>query len=153
MIELKTILYPTDFSENADHARPYVVDFAKRFQAKVVLLHAVPPPTYAPAYELPIDLKQMDERIQEAAREKIEKLQVQISGEGIETETVVDVGSAFVEIIRNARERNVDLIILSTHGYGAVKHLLLGSTAERVVRKAPCPVLTIRHPEHEFVHP
>ena len=63
------------------------------------------------------------------------------------------VGTAFVEIVRAAREKNVDLIIMATHGWGPFKHMLLGSTAEKVVRKARCPVLTVRSPEHEFVHP
>jgi nucleotide-binding universal stress UspA family protein len=56
-------------------------------------------------------------------------------------------------IVDFAKEINVDLIVMGTHGRGAVAHLLMGSVAERVVRTAPCPVLTVRHPEHEFVHP
>ena len=62
-------------------------------------------------------------------------------------------GHPFVEIIRYAREQDVDCIVLGTHGRSGLSHLLLGSVAERVVRKAPCPVLTVRHPEHEFVMP
>jgi nucleotide-binding universal stress UspA family protein len=62
-------------------------------------------------------------------------------------------GSPYVEVIRLACDENIDLIVMGTHGRGAVGHLLLGSVAERVVRKAPCPVLTVRHPEHEFVKP
>jgi len=63
------------------------------------------------------------------------------------------VGHPFVEVVRYAREESIDLIVMGTHGRGAVGHLLLGSVAERVVRKAPCPVLTVRHPQHEFVRP
>ena len=62
-------------------------------------------------------------------------------------------GSPFYEIIRYAKEQDVDLIIMGTHGRGGLVHVLLGSVAEKVVRKSPCPVLTVRHPEHEFVHP
>ena len=61
--------------------------------------------------------------------------------------------SEFVEIIRYARENNIDLLVLGTHGRGAIAHMLMGSVAEKIVRKAPCPVLTVRHPEHEFVMP
>ena len=62
-------------------------------------------------------------------------------------------GSPFVEIVRYAKSENIDLIVMGTHGRGPIAHMLLGSVAEKVVRKAPCPVLTVRHPEHEFVMP
>jgi len=61
--------------------------------------------------------------------------------------------SEFVEVIRYAREKDIDLLVLGTHGRGAIAHMLMGSVAEKIVRKAPCPVLTVRHPEHEFVMP
>ena len=61
------------------------------------------------------------------------------------------VGSPAGEILRYATEQEVDLIVIGTHGRGAIGHMLLGSVTERVVRKAPCPVLTVRHPQHEFV--
>jgi nucleotide-binding universal stress UspA family protein len=66
--------------------------------------------------------------------------------------TVVD-GHPFVEIIKHAKEGDADMIIMGTHGRGAIAHMLLGSVAEKVVRTAPCPVLTVRHPEHKYVHP
>jgi nucleotide-binding universal stress UspA family protein len=62
-------------------------------------------------------------------------------------------GSPFVEVVRYAREEGIDLIVLGTHGRGAIAHMLLGSVAERVVRKAHCPVMTVRQPEHAFVMP
>ena len=68
-------------------------------------------------------------------------------------EVVTRVGKPFVEIIHHARDHDVDLIVIGTHGRGAVQHALLGSVAEQVVRTSPCPVLTVRHPEHEFVMP
>jgi nucleotide-binding universal stress UspA family protein len=65
----------------------------------------------------------------------------------------VRVGTPFYEIVRYAREMKIDLIVMGTHGHTGLVHVLLGSVTEKVVRKAPCPVLTVRHPEHEFVHP
>ena len=62
-------------------------------------------------------------------------------------------GHPFVEILSDAKQHDIDLIVMGTHGRGAIKHMLLGSVAEKVVRKAPCPVLTVRHPDHEFVMP
>lgn len=72
---------------------------------------------------------------------------------GIEVSVEIRMGRPFSEITEVAAEMNVDVIILATHGYTGLKHVLLGSTAERVVRHAPCPVLTVRVPEHDFVSP
>jgi nucleotide-binding universal stress UspA family protein len=63
------------------------------------------------------------------------------------------VGGPYVEIVRYAKERDIDIIVMGTHGRGFMAHMLMGSVAEKVVRKAPCAVLTVRHPEHEFVIP
>jgi len=62
-------------------------------------------------------------------------------------------GTPFYEIVRFAQEQDIDLIVMGTHGHTGLAHMLLGSVTEKVVRRAPCPVLTVRHPEHEFVHP
>ena len=71
----------------------------------------------------------------------------------VEVATQHGIGVPFQEIVRQAEEHHADLIIMGTHGRTGLRHALLGSVAEKVVRKAPCPVLTVRHPEHEFVHP
>jgi hypothetical protein len=75
-------------------------------------------------------------------------------GEGIETDSLFESGTPFLQIITEARRLNSDLIIMATHGWGALKHLMLGSTAERLVREAPCPVLTVRHALslNSFIH-
>jgi nucleotide-binding universal stress UspA family protein len=72
---------------------------------------------------------------------------------GITVETIHRVGIPFMEIIKAAREKEADLIVIATHGKSGLSHILFGSVAEKVVRKAPCPVLSIRHPEHEFIMP
>lgn len=156
MIKLKKILYPTDFSEYADHARMYVVDMAKAFNSKVLLMHTIQAPSHyevAYNYELAISVEEIGEKRQKAADAKIAEIAESIRAEGVEVETLITLGSAFVDVVSTARKREIDLIILSTHGWGFIKHVLMGSTAERVVRKAPCPVLTVRKEEHEFVHP
>lgn len=153
MIEMKKILYPTDFSEFSEYALPYVLDMAKKFSSDVVALHVLTPPTYAVSPEFAVDLTEIQKNMQAAAEKSMEKLLKRFDEEGITVRSIIQVGTAFAEIVATARDEDSDLIILATHGYGAVKHMLLGSTTEKVVRKAPCPVLTIRHPEHEFVHP
>lgn len=156
MIEMKTILYPTDFSEYADHARMYVTEMAKSFNSSVLLMHTIQAPSHyevAYNYELALNVEEIGEKRQKAAEAKLEEIAESIRKEGIEVETLITLGSPFVDIVSTARKRKVDIVILSTHGWGFIKHVLMGSTAERVVRKAPCPVLTVRKEEHEFVHP
>jgi len=86
-------------------------------------------------------------------RERLHKCISEDTRKNIEVETIVIEGVPFAEIIKKAREYKVDLIVLGTHGRTGLSHAIMGSVAEKVVRKAPCPVLTIRHPEHDFVMP
>jgi len=153
-ITLKKILCPVDFSESSEHALRYAVAFAAAYDAELALLHVVELP-FLPAYStagVP-DLSLPVERIEEqcaaqlnALVEKYRPLHGKISGQ-------VVVGVPFLEIIRAARSSEFDLIVVGTHGRTGIKHLLIGSVAEKVVRKAPCPVLTVKHPGHEFVMP
>lgn len=156
MIQIEKILYPTDFSEYADHARSYVTEMAKAFNSKVIVMHTIQAPSHyevAYNYELALNPEEIGEKRQKAADAKIAEIAEKIRAEGVEVETLITLGSAFVDIVSTARKNEIDLIIISTHGWGFIKHVLMGSTAERVVRKAPCPVLSVRKEEHEFVHP
>lgn len=89
----------------------------------------------------------------DACRERLDRAVGEIATDGLQVQPLVLNGVPFVEIVRCARDREADLIVLGTHGRSGLAHLLIGSVAERVVRKAPCPVLTVKHPEHEFVMP
>jgi nucleotide-binding universal stress UspA family protein len=88
-----------------------------------------------------------------AARAALERVVREANAPGVVIHAEVAEGLPFDEIVRLARDRNVDLIVMGTHGHTGLAHVLMGSVAEKVVRRAPCPVLTVRHPEHEFVHP
>lgn len=153
MIELKKILYPTDFSSYAAAARPYAVELAKKFGAEIMIMNVLMSPSYAVSPEFAVDLTKIQKDMQTAAEANLEEVRKLVAKEGVPARTILEIGSPFAEIVHTAKSEKADLIVMATHGHGAVKHMLLGSTAERVVRKAPCPVLTIRHPEHEFVHP
>jgi nucleotide-binding universal stress UspA family protein len=89
----------------------------------------------------------------EEAELKMKELQTKWEDYCFPVNRIVIDGFPFVEILKHAKESNADMIVMGTHGRGAIAHMLLGSVAEKVVRKASCPVLTVRHPEHEFVHP
>ncbi len=155
MIDLKKILVPTDFSEHGRHALSYGAELAQKFGAELHLLHVlqdlvamVPEPGMA--FPMPGDyLKDLREGSQRALTE-LAKKEVP---EGLSIVQEIREGPPFLEIIRYAKENDVDLMVLGTHGRSGLAHALLGSVAEKVVRKAPCPVLTVRDPEHEFIKP
>lgn len=154
-IQLKKILVATDFSEHAQIALRYGVEMAKQFSAEILICHVIPypdlisqlPPT-SEAY-IPSNLHEMHVRTAEEQGQKL----IAEHCQGVKASFLFRSGSPFVEIIHLAKDDNIDLLIIGTHGRGAVAHMLLGSVAERVVRKAPCPVLTIRSGQHDFVHP
>ncbi len=102
--------------------------------------------SYRPIEELRVSM-------QNHAESEMEKLHSEWSEYNFPVKKVVTQGHPFVEIVRHARDSETDLIIMGTHGRGAIAHMMLGSVAEKVLRKAPCPVLIVRHPEHEFIHP
>lgn len=146
MGRIHRILIPTDFSACANHAVEYATDFAIANAAPVVLLHVYRPPmVYMPEGvwvppSLDIDVyAELDRALRQAA-DKLRAAGVR------EVEPLLVDGDARTEILRVAADRACDLIIMGTHGRGPVKHLLLGSVAEKIVRKAPCPVLTVRGP-------
>lgn len=155
MIALKTILVPTDFSEPSEAALRYGKALAEAFQASLHVIHVVQEPFSQPwaveAYGFSLAALQ-DEWVREAA-ERLAALLPPPQRERYRGETATVLGHPVVEILRYAREKPVDLIVLGTHGRGPLGHVLMGSVAERIVRKAPCPVLTVRQPERDFVTP
>lgn len=153
MIEIKSIHCPTDFSKNADHALQYGVAFAEQFGSTIHLHHVVQIPYMTVAYEIGPDVAVAREIAEKDATERLAAKAKELEDRGVKVETHLTVGTPFVDIVALARDKDFDMIVIGTHGWGAIKQILLGSTAERVVRKAPCPVLTIKDPGHEFVHP
>jgi nucleotide-binding universal stress UspA family protein len=150
MASIKRILMPTDFSETSDAALEYAVVLARAFSSSVHLLHVVRDISEpGGGWHPPLSLL---EEQKAGARETLSKL-VERQPREVQVQTSLRVGSPFVEIVRCAKELEADLIVMGTHGRGPVAHMLMGSVAEKVVRKAPCPVLTVRPPAHKFVMP
>ena len=155
MIQMKRILLPTDFSDCARAALNYACAFVEQFGSELHLLHVVQDvmlmmPEPGSAFALPqnylLDLKTGAEKSLAGLLDEtwlVDKKVVRATR----------LGSAFVEIVRYAREHEIDLVIVGTHGRSGLKHVFLGSVAERVVRKAPCPVLTVRPAGHQFIMP
>ncbi len=148
-LKVNRILVPVDFSRCSLLALQYAVGFAEQFHARLIVLHVVEPAAPYPenymgvstGLEQPVDLSF------ESARERLEELTRKTVGSAAAWESLVRMGHAYSEISDTAKAMGADLIIIATHGYTGLKHVLLGSTAERVVRHASCPVLTVRQPE------
>jgi nucleotide-binding universal stress UspA family protein len=149
MIEIQKILVPTDFSEYSQHALKYAVALAQSFKAKLYVVHilehaVVGAPTETFQAEIRVEAEKSE-------REQLNQLTQELGVKQIDAEPVFGSGIAHTEIVKTAKELDVDLITLATHGRTGLSHLVFGSTAEKIIRLAPCPVLVVKHPEHEFV--
>ena len=152
MIEITKILSPTDFSEYSRFALKYAMALAESFRARLYVMHVcehsiIGAGTEAYHFSVPEFLAD----VEKAEKESLERIVNEIRSTGIDAEAVFATGRAYIDIVEKAKELDVDLITLATHGRKGLSHLVFGSTAEKIVRLAPCPVLTVKHPEHEFV--
>ena len=155
MIKLKKILYPTDFSESSLEAMKYAVSFARDYKARLVLMHVVNEQIFSEGLNLP-RLAAPEALEQELVAEATRQMRTLIPADvraGVDVEHVILRGMPFLEIIRYAKANEVDLIVIGTHGRSGMEHIIFGSTAEKVVRKAPCPVLSVKPAQHAFVMP
>ena len=151
MIRLERILVPTDFSEHSDAALKYARALAGAFGARLHLLHVVQDP-YSQPWAAEAFATQLGVMVSDWESQARKRMAASLPAEDADRATIATaIGSPFQEIIRCASQHDAALIVMGTHGRGAIGHALLGSVAERVVRKAPCPVLTVRQPEREFV--
>jgi nucleotide-binding universal stress UspA family protein len=156
MIAMKEVLVATDFGPAADNALRYGEALARQFGARLHVLHAVPNvyATSMDGYGYAAIPSQVQEDLETTARRHMRERVSDEDRQDLRAKTtVITHNSPAVAIADYATQHAIDLIVLGTHGRGAVAHLLLGNVAERVVRIAPCPVLTVRDPEHEFVLP
>lgn len=154
MIAIKQILVATDFSPASESALRYGRELARSFGASLHVLH-VTENVFARAVDaytyIPVDLQ---EDVEAAAREQTETLLDDEDRRDLHAVAATVTSNVPADaIIEYARAHGVSLIVMGTHGRRAVARLFMGSVAERVVRMAPCPVLTVRNPEQEFVHP
>ncbi|MHC4140191.1 MAG: universal stress protein [Planctomycetota bacterium] len=147
MIQFKKILCPIDFSESSQETLQYAIHLMlKDDDATLYLVHVVDNRVfdYGPLYEQEPSVTMVV--LDQSTREKLEKKLLAEVPEEIQNrvETTILFGVPFVEIIKAARDKNIDLIVIGTHGRTGLAHMLIGSVAEKVVRKAPCPVLSVK---------
>ena len=156
MVQMKHILVATDFGEAADTALRYGRTLARSFGATLHVLHVAENVLLrnfgGDGYTAIMPNLQHD--LDEAARKELDELLIDNDRPAVHTKGVLLTSNApAFTIVDYAKTASIDLIVMGTHGRGGMAHLLMGSVAERVVRMAPCPVLTVHHPEHEFVLP
>jgi len=142
---IKSILAPVDHSTFSRKASDYAATLAVRLGARLTLLHVVPP--IVPSGRRPLEESQLNARAAEGATRELDALARQLARTAPRVATRVATGDAAAEILRVAEESAPDLIVVATHARGGIGRFLLGSTAENIVRHAPCPVLVVRQPK------
>lgn len=144
MLKIQKILVPTDFSPPSPRVIEYAADLARAFSASLLVVHVVPPSAYplinvAGMGHFPNLRDEIKKRCEEEMRELLAKVHADV-----QPQSRIIEGVPFTEILNCAQSEAADLIVMATHGHTGLKHMVLGSTAERVVRMAACPVLTLR---------
>jgi universal stress protein A len=143
-IDINTILVPIDFSDNSTVVVEWASHLAQKHESAVILFHA---------YHLPVEFQQLEgaylppdfwANVKTESEQSLSRVEERLRAEGVTVRSVVREGYAATAIIDEATEQSADLIVIGTHGLSGIKHMLLGSIAERVVQKAPCPVLTVK---------
>ena len=145
IVGVKRILVPIDFSEHSKNALQYAIPFAKQFDAELLLVYIVEPTIYPADFSFgQVGIPSLEAEMREKGKESLKRLMKEQVADEVSARTIIHTGKPFLEIINVAREEKVDLIIIATHGHTGVEHILFGGTAEKVVRKAHCPVLVVR---------
>lgn len=153
IVSPKRVLWPTDFSDLSLQAGRYARGFSELSGAEMHVVHVVPPPIVTDAgvvvpAEVPISISEA--QLLTAANEALERvIKTHFDGDARIVRRALSGGAPWREICRYAEDNEIDLIVVSTHGHTGWRHTLLGSTAERIIQHAPCPVLTVKHPERE----
>lgn len=144
-IELKKILVPIDFSDHSRKALQYAIPFARKFNASIDLIYVVEPTVYPADFSFgQVGFPAIEDELRKRGAEELDDLIRKDIAKQVPAKRAVRTGKAFYEILLYAKEEAIDFIIIATHGHSGIEHALFGSTAEKVVRKASCPVLVVR---------
>jgi nucleotide-binding universal stress UspA family protein len=151
MVTYKSILYCTDFSESAKDALPFAIDLAQKYGAALHLVHVYQDPSHMAEFEISSNIKtdwiRIAQSLGKETENKLRALCQEVAHQVKPCQYKMIRGIPYLEIIRYAKENRIDLIVLASHGLSGLEHVLFGSTAERVLRESPCPVLVIKKPK------
>jgi nucleotide-binding universal stress UspA family protein len=152
MKNVKNILVPVDFSENCRVALDWAMSISEFTGANVILFHAleIPDILQERAQKILVITKDVKDQLKTKATKDLQTFAEKYDNNKINMAPEISEGKPFLEIIQAAKNYVVDLIVMGTHGHTGLKHMLIGSVAEKVVRKAHCPVLTVKHPDFKF---
>ena len=150
LLNLKRILVPTDFSESSNSAYKYALRLAQQFCVELHVIHVLDSVLSQQFAELP-EARAFSDKELASAKKKLRVWANSVAAMGVTANMVLRNGVPSHEIVEAAKDLDVDLIVIASHGHTGWKHFCIGSTAERVVRAAPCPVLVVREKEHQFV--
>lgn len=147
MKQFNTILFASDFSESSEYAFDYAFSLAQKYAAKLVIIHVINEPVDLRGFYVPhISFENLEKEIADGAAKMMDSFCTEKLSGNSDYEKFVLTGIPFEEIVKKAGEIDADLIVMGTHGRKGLDHMLFGSTAERVVRVASCPVMTVRLP-------
>ena len=154
MISIKKILFPTDFSETSKFAMEYAIEFAKEFGAELEIVHVLFDESHIVAFYLPqVTFQNLDKELEDSARKQLDTFIASYPHlKSVSYGVKLLKGTPFVEIVAEAKSYGADMIVIGTHGRTGLEHVLFGSTAEKVVRKSPCPVFTVSLKERRLVN-
>ena len=150
-VDIQRLLVPLDGSDLSLKALHYTVHLAKLFDAQVDTLRVVEPVVYPEGLAMPQRSYDQDDLAMKLAREQSRAVGCRMIPDGVEWHDEVISGNPYAVIVDYARDKKIDLLVLTTHGHTGLKHFLLGSNAEKIIRHAPCPVLVVRDKEHDSV--
>jgi len=153
MIRINRVLLPTDFSKFAEPAADYAREFVERFNAELHLMHVLETRITTTQFVMGLTIPERAEESEQVATARLKKV---FDDQWSRQHSIVYStahGAPYLQIIQYARENNIDLIVMGTHGRTGLPHVFMGSVAERVVQHARCPVLTVRPQGHQFVSP
>ena len=145
MTSIDKILCPLDFSEHSQVALEHAESLAKRLDAELVLAHVVEPAIYPVAFgAVPMAVANVEEEAKQHAEQALQKTVAEVVARGVRCSSIVGSGTAALRVCEMVRENGFDLVVMATHGLTGLPHVLLGSTAERIVRHCPCAVFTVK---------
>ena len=148
------IILPTDFSDCSAEAARVARRLAEQFESRLTVLHVLDEPVALdPMFRGDVPVELLKDRMEQFARESMDAFVASHFSGLAGFDTILATGIPYREIVRTARDAAAELIVIGTHGRTGVEHVLFGSTAERVVRMAPCPVLSVRGGRSRFIHP
>lgn len=153
MKPIKNILFPTDCSKRSEEVLEYAVEIAHQFKANITLLHVVSDLSLyggATDYLSPMNYQGLIGEYETFAKKQLESFWTKAKHPEVEVEMAQVIGDPFKEIVQYAKDKSMDLIVISTHGRTGLQHIMLGSVAEKVVRYSPIPVMTVRDKAHRY---